>query len=302
MLKSLSRTVLCAAIALSAAVPALAQPVELDWKFEPGSTHKYRTEVTQNQTISGAQFPQPMKVSQKTGLDVSYEVLGVEDGVATIKVTTDAVRMHMTNAMMGMDTKYDSTVDDQPPATLEPLESLIGTNYSVSIDPTGKVTKVEGVAELLEKLTQGGNPMAGQMLGAMLNEDAIKTQFEQQFRLLPENPVGEGDTWATTTGFPLPGVGALSVKTNYTYKGDSQVADASDHVAFDGQAEFKGEQNGQFDVSLEQSDISGSFDFSRGLGQLVRLEQTLDMILNVQQGGMDLKVEMAQVTKLSRLD
>jgi len=303
MLTRCKHALACSALMLGTALPVAAQPVELDWKFEPGSTHKYRTNVTQQQTVKSEQLPQPMNVTQMTGMDQSYKVLEVAQGVATVQITTDAVRMKASNPMMGMNIDYDSTSGDDPPQEVAALESLIGTSYSVSIDKSGKVTNVQGVAELLEKLTQGVNPAAGQMLSAMLSEDAVKTQFEQQFRLLPEQPVAEGDSWNSALDMPMPGLGTVTIKTDYTYKGDSKKDQATDHVVFKGNADLDTSELPQnVDLSLKKGDISGSFDFSQSLGQLVNFEQVLSLVLEVTQQGQPFQIELDQTTKTELID
>lgn len=90
---------------------------------------------------------------------------------------------------------YDSA--DKPlPNEKNPL-AVIGLVVDVPIDVTldkaGKVTEVKGLDQVWEKVAVESPLLARQMKATF--SEMVKEQFAQSSRVLPDKPVGLGDTW-----------------------------------------------------------------------------------------------------------
>src|SRR5262249_49566381 len=118
---------------------------------------------------------------------------------------------------------YDSTQPDPklddpdfaPLIELCKLESAVA--YTVVLDGRNQVKAIEGSEPLREKAARL-DAIAREQIRSRIEPDRLKAQFEQEHRILPENPVKPGESWERTETQDLGGQ-ALSFRKRYEYAG-----------------------------------------------------------------------------------
>ncbi|MFG0325933.1 MAG: DUF6263 family protein [Phycisphaerales bacterium JB037] len=283
---------------------AQAEPVKLKWKFEKGQNLNYRMTMDQAQKISGGGLPGEIEMTQKTVTDMNYKVQSVaEDGTAQLVVTTTAVKFNMANPMMGMNIAYDSTAGDEPTMETAGVAAMVGTSYTVWVDESGKVSKVEGIDEMMAKVLENTDPMTAQMLEGMFNEETLTSQTEASFRVVPGEEVDTGDTWSVTTEQPMPSLGKLSIRSTYEYNGmGSEKGHDGAIIGFNATPSFQAEPGAPMRMSLNSGDVKGKVVFSPTLGQIVHMASKTSMNMGLSGQGMNMTMAMTINTTLELLD
>lgn len=186
----------------------------------------------------GQKFEQTMETVQKITQDVqgvkqnvdqtmtfviSQNVVEVDsDGVATVEIVYDAVKWAQTTPAGR--TSYDSTKDKEAAGPAKAFAALVGAKLTGKMGRDGKVTELKGSDELMKKVLDSLDLPPGPQTDLMkkqfktqFSEESMRKQIENLSAIYPDGPVAVGDTWnkklETNQGM------ALSLDTNYTYKG-----------------------------------------------------------------------------------
>jgi hypothetical protein len=145
-----------------------------------------------------------------------------------ISSTYDAIRFKM-NAM-GMDMGYDSknVGDTLKESTMNGMfrkifSSMIGKTFKMTMTPKGDVTKIEGLAELVQSMSESidvPENMKEQMrkqMASSFNDEQVKQSFTQGFGVYPEKPVKVGDSWNRNLSRDMNNM-KMNVDVKYTVK------------------------------------------------------------------------------------
>jgi hypothetical protein len=101
--------------------------------------------------------------------------------------------------------------------------SMIDKPFMAVIAPDGSVKSVTGmdaIAESMSAAISADGPMAaqiGEQMKQLFGGDAIKSSFEQSFKMYPANAVNVGDSWNMENTMMISNMNA-SFKTKYTLK------------------------------------------------------------------------------------
>ncbi len=202
----------------------------LRYRWTKGEVLTYRTTVQSNVVMSGIPGMGEMTVgttitqmSKMTTEDVAA------DGSATIRNLIESVKMEMAMPM-GMGTM---TFDSAAPATAggDPMMDafakgfglMVGESFTMVMTPSGKVTKVEGMAKILEKAKATSPEMAAALgasggLEGLMGDEAQRSTLEQGFTAMPDKPVKAGDAWKNEFKMTNP-FGVLTAAFAFTMKG-----------------------------------------------------------------------------------
>lgn len=286
--------------ALGAALEAsAAEAVKLQAKWKTGDKLTYRQSIVQDQDISGAALPQPMKQQMTQQQDYSITATKTREGGGhELEYQTGRMKMQSRmgdQVMIDFDSQSDAKNDGQNPAA-PMLRALSGAKFRLLTRPDGKVEKVEGVQEFIEKATAGSEPMMAGMMKQMVNEDTIK-HTGIAMSGLPEKPVQVGDQWPVTQEQSLGPLGTLVIQINYTFTGweahNGQRCAVLEHTG------TIGKKGG--DTSAEGSMISAIdgttkgktwFDPDAGAELETISKQTMKMKMSVM--GQDMAIDMLQ--------
>ncbi|MBW3543197.1 MAG: hypothetical protein KY476_23325 [Planctomycetes bacterium] len=160
-----------------------------------------------------SQGSQRMEMDMGMGMDLGVDVVDVDaQGVHTLKVTHDAVRMQVSAGQMSID--YDSRSSDAPPEPAAAFGQLVGRSLTLVVNPDGTTKEVQGVDELVEAMSADQPPAAQVQMRSQL--EGMKGSFDQMMTPLPDRPVDIRDTWKVTqTMSANPGM-PMTVEAVYT--------------------------------------------------------------------------------------
>ncbi len=214
---------LCAiTLQFASARPTVAEDaVLLRYKAAPGDRQIYRsrTEMKQTQRIGELDIEQKLTAEQTC----SRTVLAVDErGLMQLKLKNERLTFEGTFGPSG-EYQFDSTSDERDTASvlgaaLTPVfERLSDGAFQVAVSPRGEVTEAKGLAEMLGDLLEN-NPIAVQLTSGG-SDAAAKFSVQDQFVVLPENPVRPGDTWEVPWEIALPKLGTTKGKKSFRFLG-----------------------------------------------------------------------------------
>jgi hypothetical protein len=253
---------------------AIAQKaIDLSFKPENGSNYLVtsNSDIIINQTMMG----QEMKIDMSYGADMLYEILPSVPN-KDLKMTYGKTKMNM--SMMGRNISMDSENPDTTDALSKPMHALKGSVITATVSNKGEVVKITGTEELNKKLTDasGGNPQTAEMLKGVIGEKALKSAFEQSFKIYPDKPVKLGDSWITTT--TIESTYILHSVNTYTLNkidGNNAVLDVASKLSTNGAQKM--ETNGmEMNITLDGGQKGTMIvDIASGIAVSSQLEQAL---------------------------
>ena len=161
---------------------------------------------------------QNMTMGQKYGLTVLKETAG---GGHQVEMEILSARMGL--AMRGktmMDYDSDKKAESEkanPVAVI--FGKSIGAKIQYFLDASNEVERMEGVEELENRLSSGGqtDPGVQIFMSTMFGKDYFK-QIMSGGRFMPSNPVQPGDTWPANLSFEMGPLGTMTLDFNATFQ------------------------------------------------------------------------------------
>jgi hypothetical protein len=221
------------------------------------------------------------------------------DGRLPIQQKIEAITVQM-SFPGGIEVSFDSAnpnaaTSDNPmlQAILDSLRARVGSAFTIVLGKDNKVLAIEGIQQVLDK----ASPAAVEILKAEFNPEHLKSATEQSYAILPDSPIGEGDTWNRTNVSGIGGGQTMTFDTKYEYLGtvekDGQKLDKIGVTALT--VTYALDPNVPTPVKVTQSNLKiesskGTLLFDRVKGQAVEstgvTRITGDMTLSI--NGMDL--------------
>jgi hypothetical protein len=187
--------------------------VELKLKWPMGERVVMDMDMKQNMEIFIPNQPGSMKqnmtMGQKYGLTVLKETPG---GGHEVEMEFLSIRMLM--EMRGktmLDYNSDKKVgSDKANPMADMFGKIIGAKIQYFMDTSNNVERIEGVDELLARLSSGGKADAGVEMfkNSMFGKDHFM-QMMSANRFMPPKPVQPGDTWPVKQSFEMGPLGTL---------------------------------------------------------------------------------------------
>jgi hypothetical protein len=196
--------------------------VELKLKWPVGECIVMDTDTKQNTEIFMPNQPgsmkQDMTMGQKYGLTVLKETTG---GGHEVEMEFLSARMFM--AMRGKTmVDYDSDKKaggDKANPVAEIFGKSIGAKIQYFLDASNEVERIEGVDELGNRLSSGGQVDPGVQIfkSFMFGKDHFK-QMMSANRFMPPKPVQPGDTWPGMLSFEMAPLGTMVLNFDCTFQ------------------------------------------------------------------------------------
>jgi hypothetical protein len=192
--------------------------------WQPGKRYLYRVESTTSSQVPRKNTGKTFRADTTVGQDLAFTVTNVApDGNRLLQMEVLAVQME-TGRDDGVTMSFDSAnrvmqVEDSP--LVERLKKLVGLKLKFHVSAENRVTRVDGIKELNDRMSGGGAAARG-VAGAALNRT-----FNQQFYrdivemgMLPKDPVKVGDTWKVSRmgSGGLRG-GSVAMELTYNFRG-----------------------------------------------------------------------------------
>jgi len=283
--------------------PVLGQDsADLKWKFEPNKTFYQVMTTDTEQSIKVMQ--QDMKQTQKQTFYFSWTPLKQDekDKSWTIKQKIEGVTMNI--EIGGNKISYDST---NPGTANNPLsdffKALVGSEFTLTLSPEMKVTKVEGREKFVDNLVKA-NPQMKPLLDKLLSEDALKQMADASFGVVPNKTVKVKETWQRPSKLNLGPIGTWDTTYDYTLdKIEKDVATIGVKTTMKYEKPSEADAGGlPFKIKsadLKSENASGTilFEIKAGRVTSVEMSQKLKGKLSIEIGGMTTEVELDQTQK-----
>jgi hypothetical protein len=291
---NLRRALVSGLVVLGGAAASLAQDA-LKYTWSKGEVVHYRS--VQENVGKMTAMGMTRTTTQRQEFVQRFEVKDVDaEGVATLDVSVLSVKI-VTEQGEGGSATYDTTkpadqqYDGSPrlKASMEYMGALIGEHMTVTMEPTGAVRKVEGMAKVVDKMQAkmgNANAMAARNLRTAMGDEAMRASLERFFRVLPPKPVAKGDTWTTSLEQPMAATGGrLKLDVNWTNAGP---ADSATKLTSDIKVELvppkEGEEGGVapgMKTTLKDGKGNGESLFDAKTGKLVKSIVNMQLPLEV---------------------
>jgi RNA polymerase sigma factor (sigma-70 family) len=188
---------------------------------------------------------------------------------------------------------FDSTQDparDTNSLLAPVLRAMVGSSIQYYTDASGKVTRMEGVDDLRNRIAASSDPQAQALLGSMFSEDTLR-QYGSLADSLPGRTVLVGDSWRVQKDVRSP-IGLLALDMKYTFKNWEQHGEhRCARVEFSGRISTKdtgAAAASGMQVEITKGTISGEFWYDPDLSMTVDSDnqQTLSLKIVMRQGEM----------------
>jgi len=206
----------------AAAKPAAAAPaeapkpkepaIELKMKLEVGKRYLLRDETASESAIKLPNQPEPVKATTTNVRDLALTILSQKpDGGQEIEVefVVNKVENKMGEKVASAFNSADDVKTDRTNALAKLNRKVVGAKFTYFTDAEGNIQKVEGVSNLVRKVTMGLDKNSSTMLKAQFSEEALK-KMGLLGEGLPKQAVAPGDSW--TNNFELPIMGGMVAK------------------------------------------------------------------------------------------
>jgi hypothetical protein len=302
-------TLTCAVAILVGMSSAYGQDATLRYRWVNGDEVRYRLSQQGTTTITGLPGVGEMTTDQS---NVQVFHLTVEDvtadGSATLRQTFESVRMELSSP--AGKTVFDSGAGDKPTdpvgaAIGTTMSAMIGESITIVLQPTGAVTRVEGMSRILDKVmkTLPQNPAMAQamsQLKASMGDDAVRSLFEQSFVNFPDRAIKAGETWTGQFKMSNPMFGALTTTMTSTLKGvesgnSASIARIAVMIAMAQDADAK--PSGLPGMTAKLADSKGEgeilFDITKGRLQKSSFKSEMPVTMSLAgPGGSDINSQM----------
>src|SRR5262249_14922431 len=149
------------------------------------------TETQQTMTVMGATVQQKQRQTMLT----SCTPFKQEKGEWVLRYKLEQVKMEMEIGENKI--AFDSSQPEDKSPFGDFFKVVVGSDFTFALDGDGKVTRVEGVKELRDRLA-ASTPMTAPALEQVLTDGAIKQMLQKNFDVLPTKRAGPGETWVRT--------------------------------------------------------------------------------------------------------
>jgi hypothetical protein len=196
-------------------------PVELKLKWPVGERIVQDMDMKQNMELSIPGQPDPMKqdmtMGQKYGLTVLKDT---PDGGHEVEMEFLSARMSMVmrgKTMLDYDSAKKSPADSTN-LVADMFGKIIGSKIQYFLDASNEVDQIEGVDELVNRLSSGGQADAlASLKSIMFSKDRFK-QVMSANRFMPPSAVQPGDTWPVKQSFEMGPLGTMTIDFSCTFQ------------------------------------------------------------------------------------
>ncbi|TAJ11098.1 hypothetical protein DMA11_18305 [Marinilabiliaceae bacterium JC017] len=258
-----------------------AQKQQLEYNLKVGETYGFEQLTTQeiHQVITG--MANDMK--NTIGGEITFLVKSKIDNGYLMDVKYESLKFKMESAVMNM--AFDSKNRDANNNEMLNMafDGIIGKNFEVKMDKTGKINSVTGFEAALEAMAKQAGSNAAMMaqvtesLKQQFSDEAMKQSLEMLTAMFPAEKRKVGESWEIETRTLKP-IG-MNVRNTYTLTDASKgnwVIKGKGEVQTDKEAKMKqGAMTQSFDLSGTMTTES-VFDAASGWVKEVKQEQTIE--------------------------
>jgi RNA polymerase sigma factor (sigma-70 family) len=257
-------------------------PIEMQMKWQAGKSYVMRFESTQTSETTPPTQSKPVKQVQKMTQDFNYSLVReLDNGGQQLQLEFESLAMEVTvgdRKVFSADSTQDSAQDARNPVGAR-LRKMVGAHLQFFINANGKVEKMEGYPELVNRVA-GENPKEQAAFRDLFGENSLKQYGSIGEDTTPRRVVKLGDSWPIRLEVPDDN-GTLNVDLKCTFKNWEQHADRKCmRIKVTGNFSPQAAPNtASLPAKIIKGELSGEAWFDPELGMLVEL--ALDEDVNV---------------------
>lgn len=175
------------------------------YNLKKGETYPFQLKTQQEQSMAAG--GQSLKMSSERTVGFDYFVEDVVNNVFKLKATFKEFSERFkapTGETISYNTSSAKPADKDVAQSWSIYKAIIGESFQMEVDNKGKVISVKGldkvVGNVQGKLKNDFNAeeqkMIKDLLNASLNNEAIKSQFEETLNIFPDKNMKIGEQWA----------------------------------------------------------------------------------------------------------
>ena len=276
------------------AAPAVGAPTEATPKDEPSFELKAKWSEgqrlvvqivthTESEMINPA-VPQPITTENLTTLEIAF-IASKEQEAGGREVEVEIASVKVENKVAGkfvpmFDPKGDPKAERANPSA-GAFRKLLSSRVKYQVDAAGSVTKVDGLTQLVTRVTASQPPQSQFLIRTLLAEDTVRG-WNTLHQNLPTNSVKAGDTWGSTRDLPF-GIAKFEVNTTNTFKGWEQRGNKK-VAKFEtvGVITAKGTATTSITI-VEGATVKGTSWYEPTLGVITESDTTANFSINISQ-------------------
>ena len=260
-------------------------PVELKLKWAAGERVVQDFDMKQSTEMNLPGQPGPTKQDVAMGQKYALKVLN-QDANGGHELEMEFLSARMSAAMGGKTVlNYDSAkpaAADKSNPVADVFNKVVGSKIEFFLDASNNVERLEGMDDLVNRLSSGNQDAAASSIKKMFNEGYFKQMMSANW-FLPHKPVQPGDTWPAHMELPMTGLGTMTLDYNITFKnwemhGKRNCA----RLEYDGTIKLKPEVNpavNELNLSIPEGSTAGVSWFDPELGIMIDSAMNQDMTM-----------------------
>ena len=268
-----------------------AGPVEFKLKWPLGERIEQDMDMKVTTEINIPNQPAPMHQETTMGQAYGLTVLQAnQDGTHEIEMDFLSARM---GSKMGDKTllEYDSAKKAEagkPNPVAEMFGKIVGSKIRYFLNASNAVERIEGIDEMVARLSSGAQNNGIAELKSMFNEGYFKQMMSANL-LLPPRPVQPGDTWPVKLEIPLGVMGTMTMNYDFTFQSwEMHGTRNCARLDFQGTIQTKPDPEakpGAVAIDIQDGTCSGTSWFDPDLGITIdtTMNQTMNMVMHVPQ-------------------
>jgi hypothetical protein len=278
---------------------------EMRIKWTVGKKYVMRMEFNQSTETTLPNQPQPMKAEVNVAQDFDISALkeldndGWELELEFVDETMDVSQGG--NKVLSFDSAQSSEQDTNNPVA-PILRLMIGARLQYFTDADGKVQKIEGLDELMNRLAATAKPQQQTMFKQMFSENTLK-QYASFGDEMPNRIINIGESWSSKKDVTS-AIGVVTVDMKYTFKNWEQHGDRKcAHIEAVGDISTKSISNASGAVvEIENGKIAGDIWFDPELGMIVEANNDQTMAMKVTTRTQTMTPHLTQKIRLTLVD
>ncbi|HZL79925.1 MAG TPA: DUF6263 family protein [Candidatus Limnocylindrales bacterium] len=280
-------------------------PIEMQMKWQTGKKYVMHRETTQTSETKQPNQPKPVKQVVKMTQDFNlFLVRELDNGGWQLQLEFEDLTLEVTagdRKMFSADSTQNSAQDANNPVGAR-LRKMVGARLQYFINANGKVEKMEGYQELVNRVA-GENSQEQAAFRDLFNENTLKQYGSIGEDTTPRRVVKLGDSWAVRLEVPAD-IGILNLNLKCAFKNWEQHADRKCmRIKFTGNFSPQAAPNtSNLPVKIDKGRLSGELWFDPELGMVVEFAFDTDMNVKINQRGQILTVSANQTTRRALVD
>jgi hypothetical protein len=266
-----------------------AGPMEFKLKWPQGERLEQSIDMKMQNDVKIPNQPQPMH--QDITMDMGYEMNVLQanpDGTHEIEMDFLSARMQMVmggKTMLDYDSAKKLEAGKRDPVG-DVFSKMIGSKIRYYLDATNAVERVEGVDDMLNRMSTGPNAQQAAPMKSFFSEGYFKQMMNANL-MLPQKPVQPGDTWTVQLEYPMGMMGTMAISYDFTFLNwEMHGKRTCAKLEFQGTVTTKKPDNptpGQMSMTIQDGTTSGNSWFDPELGITIdtTANQNFKMVMQV---------------------